>query len=409
MNIEEINKKEYVHYVYKITNKLSNKYYIGVHSVRIQRVFSNENEFIDFLRSDGYWGSGSDIVKAIKIDGLKNFVKDIIKYFETREDAFKEEARLVTLDTIKDPLCYNLSIGGLGKIDIGSKIRVLDLVTNKKLYLDKSIYELSKDQYTIISSTSGKKWINNGMKNKLIERGEVLPEGWVFGKLQKKISTNKIERPKQYKNIKTGKISYLTNYDWFNNSDKDVYPITFFNRDGLLLTYELLNNEFSNLPSWSRLSEKLNISRSSLILVRDFYQSIGKKFISSAKLHRSTRKPTKGFSEKTYITNKITGKHLVVDKNLIDNYDNNEWYLGKIVRIDLINKKDQIFNDYIFNKYTVREISKKYKTSNDIIKLILNLSDENSKKYYLYKDEDKRVGLFNKDMLNILFNNGWKI
>jgi len=98
------NESDYIHYVYKITNLTNNKYYIGVHS--LQR--SKGKEPIN----NGYWGSGIYIKKAIKKEGKKNFKKEILKTFSTREEALEEEKRLVTIKEVNDPNCYNKTTGG---------------------------------------------------------------------------------------------------------------------------------------------------------------------------------------------------------------------------------------------------------------------------------------------------------
>jgi len=86
------------HYFYKLTNVINNKFYYGVHNT------SN----ID----DGYMGSGFALKKAIIKYGVENFKKDIIKFFETEDEAFAYEKEIVNEDMIKNEDCYNIQIGG---------------------------------------------------------------------------------------------------------------------------------------------------------------------------------------------------------------------------------------------------------------------------------------------------------
>lgn len=91
--------KEY-HYFYKITNKVNGKFYYGVHST------NNLN--------DGYMGSGNGIRNAIRKYGVENFIKEYVRFFESRDDMFKYEQEVVTKDIVSDPNCYNSTTGGKG-------------------------------------------------------------------------------------------------------------------------------------------------------------------------------------------------------------------------------------------------------------------------------------------------------
>ena len=71
--------EDYIHYLYKITNKVNGKYYIGIHSFPKDKGLTPLN--------DGYWGSGVLIKRAIKEEGRENFKKEILKTFSTREEA----------------------------------------------------------------------------------------------------------------------------------------------------------------------------------------------------------------------------------------------------------------------------------------------------------------------------------
>jgi len=88
------------HYVYKIVNKFTGEYYIGVHST------DNLN--------DGYMGSGIALKEEYKIYGLSYFKKEILHYCKTRAEALKIESDLVNPSTISDINCLNLTSGGGG-------------------------------------------------------------------------------------------------------------------------------------------------------------------------------------------------------------------------------------------------------------------------------------------------------
>lgn len=82
--------------IYKITNKINGKYYIGKHQTE------NVN--------DNYMGSGKLIIRAIQKYGIDNFEKEILYVFDNENDMNLKEAELVVIS--KDS--YNLCNGGQG-------------------------------------------------------------------------------------------------------------------------------------------------------------------------------------------------------------------------------------------------------------------------------------------------------
>ena len=88
-----------MHYIiYKITNLLNGKYYIGRHAT------NNVN--------DSYMGSGLGIKNAIKKYGLENFKKEILAEAKNAEDLWNLEKEIVNDSIVKDPLSYNNAYGG---------------------------------------------------------------------------------------------------------------------------------------------------------------------------------------------------------------------------------------------------------------------------------------------------------
>lgn len=94
------------HYFYKITNTINNHFYYGIHST---------NDL-----NDGYMGSGSRLKIAIKKYGIENFSKEIIKFFDNREELAQYEAEIVTESLVYDPNCYNMVVGGDCLITFGT-------------------------------------------------------------------------------------------------------------------------------------------------------------------------------------------------------------------------------------------------------------------------------------------------
>jgi hypothetical protein len=91
-----------MHYtVYKITNNINQKEYVGVHST--------------YNPNDNYMGSGERIKKAIKKYGKENFSKDIIFYAVSKDIMYWIERMIVDVDYVNDENTYNMTIGGLGR------------------------------------------------------------------------------------------------------------------------------------------------------------------------------------------------------------------------------------------------------------------------------------------------------
>lgn len=57
-------------------------------------------------------GSGRELKRAQKIYGIENFVKTILKFFNSREECANYEALVVNKQCISDPMCYNIVLGG---------------------------------------------------------------------------------------------------------------------------------------------------------------------------------------------------------------------------------------------------------------------------------------------------------
>jgi hypothetical protein len=86
--------------VYKITNSVNGKIYVGLHVTK------------DL--DDDYLGSGKQIQAAVKKYGRKNFKREYIKICETPEEMYALEANIVNEEFVKRTDTYNMKTGGTG-------------------------------------------------------------------------------------------------------------------------------------------------------------------------------------------------------------------------------------------------------------------------------------------------------
>lgn len=91
--------------IYKITNLINGKIYIGQHQTE------NQN--------DEYMGSGCLISKAIKKYGKENFKKEILYYCNSKEEMNQKEKEIVNEEFVKRKDTYNLVEGGSGGASAG--------------------------------------------------------------------------------------------------------------------------------------------------------------------------------------------------------------------------------------------------------------------------------------------------
>lgn len=133
-----------LHLVYKTTNTINGKYYIGIHST----------EDIN----DGYLGSGTLLGKAMRKYGRKSFQREILSEWETREDAKVEERRLVD---ITDPMTYNMVPGGLTPPNTKGRKR-----TPRQIELHRAKMKGREWSVTMRSKREGQSAWNKGVRMK---------------------------------------------------------------------------------------------------------------------------------------------------------------------------------------------------------------------------------------------------
>lgn len=210
-------KEKRYNYIYKTTNILTDKYYIGIHST-------------DNLE-DGYIGSGKRLWYSVKKYGKENHKVEILEFLPNRRSLIEREISIVNDDLLKEELCMNLNIGGYGGFEfinnnglnhksnqhiLGGKASANKLKTNlewkqrhfkivsdimKKNHKEgkirydtfkgkKHTEETKKLMSQIRSKQSkgegnsqyGTCWITNGRENKKIKKTDILPKNWWYGR-----------------------------------------------------------------------------------------------------------------------------------------------------------------------------------------------------------------------------------
>ncbi len=117
--------------IYKITNKINNKKYIGCHMTE------NIN--------DGYMGSGKLIKLSIEKYGIDNFEKEIMYYCDDENHMLKTEKEIVNEDVVKSKEYYNLTLGGgSGWYYINSNLDKYKQMNKVVVKDDNNIFKVSK-------------------------------------------------------------------------------------------------------------------------------------------------------------------------------------------------------------------------------------------------------------------------
>lgn len=94
-------RKQYLyHFIYKTTNLINDKFYVGMHST--------------FNLDDRYMGSGTQLCYSINKYGRENFKCEILEFLPDRESLRKREHEIVNIELLDNHLSMNICLGGSG-------------------------------------------------------------------------------------------------------------------------------------------------------------------------------------------------------------------------------------------------------------------------------------------------------
>lgn len=204
--------------IYKTTNVINGKYYIGRRCRR--------------RKTEKYIGSGKILKRSILKYGRDAHKFEVLEILPDYSSLVEREKEIITQQMLDDPLCMNIRLGGEGgggwtteqqKINAAkanvklAELRSLDgwqesvsykistglkeayaqgkrtntlrykpagwKHTNETKQKIKLSIKESGGRHSEKNSQFGTKWITNGKENRKINNTETLPEGWYYGRV----------------------------------------------------------------------------------------------------------------------------------------------------------------------------------------------------------------------------------
>lgn len=157
-------KYEYEYIVYKTTNLVNNKIYVGVHRTRVDIT----DTYLGCGTFRGYIPDKKGFPYAVKKYGQENFIRETLFTFPDGEDgkiaAYKKEAEIVNREFIKDPNTYNICLGGRVPSSVHERAVVQYDLNGKFIRVWNSMAEAKSEAPTqsisdcCIRKTSSKQW-----------------------------------------------------------------------------------------------------------------------------------------------------------------------------------------------------------------------------------------------------------
>jgi len=203
-------KEKKYHFIYKTTNLLSGKYYIGMHS-------TSDLE-------DGYMGSGKRLRYSINKHGKENHKVEILEFLDNKKELRKREEEIVNLNEVSKKECMNLKVGGQGGFTVESAkrgtMKMVEKVKARKkndpeFYkkcieaVTKNILKAHKEGKVKHNTFTGKNHTKEA-KNKIGEANKIKQKG----NLNSQFNTCWINKDGENKKIKKDDIYFFISNGW---------------------------------------------------------------------------------------------------------------------------------------------------------------------------------------------------
>ena len=377
-------------YFYKITNLINGKYYYGVH----------RTDDLD----DGYMGSGSTLKKAFKKYGLQNFKKEILKFFDTGEEAFDYENKIVNEKLIQDNNCYNIVVGGRCAFDDQHNVAVVDengkvkMVTRHEyLENDFKAYSLGmvvvkdKDGNIFRTSVNDERYIS----------GELVPYGKGNKQSEEQKNNTRLALLNYYKDKN---ICVIFKFDENSNIIRkriDINDFYVYEQDGWLKLADE-NKNYDNFRYINKDGKIMKVTRSQVkYYLKDGWNK--GKYSNECNNSRNVGEDNGNYN-KIYIYKEFSDgkvKSMSVPKEQLNSYLNDGWNIGRKMEKIHVHK---IVNDELIWEYIDKDKKDEYLNNGwelgRIKKRVQLTKIENDKRKRITVDVEEVVGYV---------KNGWYI
>lgn len=211
-------------YIYKTTNLINGKIYVGQHQYDLPEIDPN------------YRGSGKLLKEAFLKYGIENFTCDILQICYSKEEL--DDCEIYWIDKLKSKVefgNYNISMGGDGgniynslpedrKLEINKKHSEA-ILGEKHPFFGKTRSKETKEK--IKNTKANQITITNGIISKVINKNDIIPEGWWIG--QHQLTEEKLKRKKEKISLKRlGKKCYTNGSENIYLNPEDVCPEGFY-------------------------------------------------------------------------------------------------------------------------------------------------------------------------------------